>query len=107
MAQPSSAPTKCKVVTGAPSYALAWMFLTPCILVPSFALFASFWVIAGMHQSTGALAKSKVVTGAPSYPLAWTFLDTMHSYASAHALCWLRSLLARAGRRVLQQKVKW
>ena len=80
-------------------------FLTLRILVPPFALFAGFWVIAGMGQPMGAPAKSKVVTGAPSYPLAWTFFDPMHSYVSAHALCWLRSLLARSDRRVLQQKL--
>jgi hypothetical protein len=55
----------------------------------------------------GALAKSKVVTGAHSYPLAWTCFDPMHPCAAAHALCWLRSTLARTARRVLQQKVKW
>jgi hypothetical protein len=40
-------------------------FLTPCILVPPFVLFADFWVIVGVHQLSGALAKSKVVTGVP------------------------------------------
>ena len=84
---------------------MRWLgrFLTLCILVPSFALFAGL----GLRWCVSADGRSKVVTGAHSYPLAWTCFDPMHPCAAAHALCWLRSPLARAPRRVLQQKVKW
>ena len=92
---PSGAPEKSKVVTGAPSYALAWTFFDPlhscatvralcCLLSP---LLAS--VTVGARRPLGAPAKSKVVTGAPSYALSWTFPDPVHSCVSAR-----RSLLA-------------
>ena len=93
--RPLCALAKSKVVTGAPSYALAWTFFDPlhscatvralcCLLSP---LLAS--VTVGARRPLGAPAKSKVVTGAPSYALSWTFPDPVHSCVSAR-----RSLLA-------------
>ena len=107
------------MVTGAPSYALAWPFPDPVHIC---ALDAGRWVlelgtVAGAHElgavyvswapDLGAPKESKVVTGAPSYALAWTFPEPVRSCATVRNVCRLGSTLARVGRWVLQQRVKW
>jgi hypothetical protein len=50
MGQPLTAPTKSKVVTGAPSYALAWTFFDPvhsCAIVRALCRLGSSLVRAG------------------------------------------------------------